>query len=116
MKLWWLEFRGGRTVIIEGESLNHARLLATVNEFARASQFVNGYSIDPHLVELIPEDCIARKLSPTDADELLEQLRRSESMRAKSMEPVVVARTSASAAAAHHDLRNGDRIPRGARL
>jgi hypothetical protein len=75
--LWWLEFFGGRAVIIEGESLAHARLLATVNEFGRASQFVGGYAIDSHLMELIPEDYIGRTLSRTDADDLLQQLRLS---------------------------------------
>jgi hypothetical protein len=73
--LWWLKFIGGRVVIIEGESLAHARLLATVNEFGRASQFIGGYAIDSHLMELIPEDYIGRALSKADADDLLRQLR-----------------------------------------
>jgi hypothetical protein len=61
--LWWLEFLGGRAVIIEGESLAHARLLATVNGFGRASQFIDGYAIDAHLMELIPGDYIGWTLS-----------------------------------------------------
>jgi hypothetical protein len=66
-----------RVVIIEGESLAHARLLATVNEFGRGSQFIDGYAIDSHLMELIPEDYIGRTLSRADADDLLQQLRLS---------------------------------------
>jgi hypothetical protein len=58
--LWWLNFIGCRVVIIEGESVAHARLLATVNEFGRASQFIDGSAIDCHLMELIPEDYIGR--------------------------------------------------------
>ena len=73
--LWWLEFLGGRAVIIEGESLAHARLLASVNGFGRASQFIDGYAIDAHLMELIPGDCIGRTLSRADANDLLRRLR-----------------------------------------
>lgn len=73
--LWWLAFLGGRVVIIEGESLSHARLLATVNEFGHASHFIDGYAIDPHLMKMIPADYIGRTLSRVDANELLEQLR-----------------------------------------
>jgi hypothetical protein len=73
--IWWLEFLGGRVVIIEGDSLAHARLLATVNEFGRASQFIDGYAIDPHLMKLIPADYIARTLSRADANDLLHKLR-----------------------------------------
>jgi hypothetical protein len=73
--LWWLEFLGGRAVIIEGESLAHARLRATVNGFGRASQFIDGYAIDAHLMELIPADYIGRTLSRADANDLLRRLR-----------------------------------------
>jgi hypothetical protein len=73
--LWWLKFIGGQVVIIEGESLARARLLATVNEFGRASQFIDGYAIDCHLMALIPEDYIGRTLSRADANDLLQQLR-----------------------------------------
>jgi hypothetical protein len=93
-KLWWLEFLGGRAVIIEGESLAHARLLATVNEFGRASQFIDGYAIDPHLV-LVPADYIGRTLSRADANALLQQLRLCN--RAQDTE---ASQTSANAAAA----------------
>ena len=94
--LWWLKFIGGRVVIIEGESLAHARLLATVNEFGRASQFIGGYAIDSHLMELIPEDYIGRALSKADADDLLRQLRLGR-QEAPDTEP---SQTSVKAAAA----------------
>jgi hypothetical protein len=77
-KFWWLSLRGGSAVIVEAESLAHARLLAVVNDMGRPSLFTDGYPIDPHLMELIPEELIERKLSPTQADELLDQLRMSE--------------------------------------
>jgi hypothetical protein len=98
--LWWLEFLGGRAVIIEGESLAHARLLATVNEFGRASQFIDGYAIDPHFIELIPADCVGRTLSRADANGLLQQLRLSSRESARLAQESEASRTSASAAAA----------------
>jgi hypothetical protein len=64
----------------------HARLLAVVNDIGRASHFTDGYSIDPHLVELIPQELIERKLSPAEADGLLDQLRMSELNGAKPVE------------------------------
>jgi hypothetical protein len=75
MTLWWLAFRGGSAVIVEGESIVHARVLAVANELGRASQFDDGYAIDPGLAELIPEDFIWRKLSPKEASDLLNKLR-----------------------------------------
>jgi hypothetical protein len=98
--LWWLKFIGGRVVIIEGESLAHARLLATVNEFGRASQFIDGYAIDRHLMELIPEDYIGRTLSRADADGLLRQLRLSSWMGARSASETKASRSPSSKAAA----------------
>jgi len=73
--LWWLTFRGGGAVVIEGQSIAHARLLASVNDLGRAAHFVEGHPIDPEFVELIPEDSILRKLSPREADELLKLLK-----------------------------------------
>ena len=75
MTLWWLSFRGGSAVIIEGELITHARVLAVANELGRASQFDDGYAIDPDLAESIPEDFIWRKLSPKEASDLLNELR-----------------------------------------
>jgi hypothetical protein len=75
MTLWWLAFRGGSAVIVEGESITHARVLAVANELGRASQFDDGYAIDPDLAEMIPEDFIWRKLSPKEASDLLNRLK-----------------------------------------
>jgi hypothetical protein len=77
-KFWWLSLRGGSAVIVEAESMTHARLLAVVNDMGRASHFTDGYPIDAHLLELIPEELIECKLSPAEANELLDQLRTSE--------------------------------------
>jgi hypothetical protein len=77
-KFWWLSLRGGSAAIVEAESLAHARLLAVVNDMGRASHFTDGYPIDPHLLERIPEELIERKLSPAEANELFDQLRMSE--------------------------------------
>jgi hypothetical protein len=97
-KLWWLEFLGGRAVIIEGESLAHARLLATVNEFGRASQFIDGYAIDPHLMELIPSDYIGRTLSRADANALLQQLRLGNRANARAAQEADSQASNAAAA------------------
>jgi hypothetical protein len=78
MKFWWLRLRGGGAAIVEAESMVHARLLAVVNDIGRASHFTDGYPIDPHLLEMIPEDFIERTLSPVEADGLLDRLRTSE--------------------------------------
>jgi hypothetical protein len=47
--MWWLSFLGGGVVIMEAASLAQARLIAVVNGFGRASQFVEGYPIDAQL-------------------------------------------------------------------
>ena len=78
MKFWWLRLRGGGAAIVEAESMVHARLLAVVNDIGRASHFTDGYPIDPHLLEMIPEDFIERTLSPVEDDGLLDRLRTSE--------------------------------------
>jgi hypothetical protein len=75
MTLWWLAFRGGSAAIVEGESITHARVLAVANEIGRASQFGDGYAIEPDLAEMIPEDFLWRKLSPKEASDLLNKLR-----------------------------------------
>jgi hypothetical protein len=98
--LWWVEFFGGRAVIIEGESLAHARLLATVNGFGRASQFIDGYAIDSHLMELISRDYIGRTLSRADANELLQQLRLSNRAAARPTSESEASQSPLSAAAA----------------
>jgi hypothetical protein len=85
-KFWWLSLRGGSAVIIEAESMAHARLLAVVNDIGRASHFTDGYPIDPHLLRLIPGELIERKLSPAEANGLLDRLRTSERDGAEPLE------------------------------
>jgi hypothetical protein len=75
MTLWWLTFRDGSAVIVEGNSITHARVLAVANELGRASQFEGGYAIDPDLAEMIPDDFTWRKLSPNEAGCVLMMLK-----------------------------------------
>jgi hypothetical protein len=70
MTLWWLTFRDGDAVIIEGESISHARLLAVANDLCKASHFVEGHPVDSALVEMIPEDFIWRRLSRQQASDV----------------------------------------------
>jgi hypothetical protein len=85
MKFWWLRLRGGGAAIVEAESMVHARLLAVVNDIGRASHVSDGYPIDPHLMDMIPEDFIERTLSPVEADGLLDRLRASEPRGAEAV-------------------------------
>jgi hypothetical protein len=79
--MWWLSFRDGGVVIIKAASLAHARLLAAANGLGRASDFVDGNLIDTQRVPPIPQEFIARMLSPIDARQLLEILNRQERER-----------------------------------
>jgi hypothetical protein len=74
MTLWWLTFRGGSAVIVEGNSVTHARVLAVANELGRASQFEDGYAIDLDLAEMIPDD-LWREISPKEAADILMMLK-----------------------------------------
>ncbi len=72
MELWLLSFRGeGAAVIVEAESLTHARLVAVAKDLCRPSLFDEGYAVDPDLVTMIPKDLIGRNLSRTEARDLL---------------------------------------------
>jgi len=73
--MWWLSFLGGGVVIIEAASLAHARLLAVVNGFGRASQFVEGYPIDAHLAGRVPDHSVGRILTPVEARQLLKLIK-----------------------------------------
>jgi hypothetical protein len=84
MTLWWLVFRGGGAVIVEGESITHARLLAVVNELCRASQFLEGYPIDHGLIEMIPEDFKWRRLSRQQAGHMLAVMKDDRQKRVTS--------------------------------
>jgi hypothetical protein len=72
--MWWLSFSGG-VVIMKAASLAHARLLAALNEFSRASLFIEGYDINPDLAALIPNHSIGRLLSAVEARELIKLLK-----------------------------------------
>src|SRR5271163_4015669 len=61
--MWWLSFPEG-VVIIEAASLAHARLLAAQCAFNRASQFVEGYPINPDLAALVPGHSIGTDALP----------------------------------------------------
>jgi hypothetical protein len=95
MMLWWLSFRGGSALIIEAESLAHARLLAAVNELGRASHLLEGHSVDPDLVTLIPDDFIGRKLFAEEAEELLGLLKHGPPRR--SAKPILQLRPTLTA-------------------
>jgi hypothetical protein len=73
--MWWLSFLGGGVVIMEAASLAQARLLAVVNELGRASQFVEGYSINSDLAALIPDESIGQILTPVEARRLLKLMK-----------------------------------------
>jgi hypothetical protein len=75
MELWWLSFKGGRTVIVRAETLVHARLLAAADEVARAYLFDNGFRVDPEFEQMIPDDLIGRILSRDEAADVLRWLR-----------------------------------------
>ena len=80
-------------VIVEGESITHARVLAVANELGRATQFDDGYAIDPDLAEMIPEDFIWRKLSPKEASDLLNKLREGPPRHGHHTQPAILAKS-----------------------
>jgi hypothetical protein len=75
MRLWWLSFKGGTTVIMRAETLVHARLLAAADEVARAYLFDVGFQVDPEFEQIIPDDLIGRTLSRDEAADLQRRLR-----------------------------------------
>jgi hypothetical protein len=74
MRLWWLSFKGGTTVIVRAETLVHARLLAAADEVARAYLFDAGFRVDSELEQIIPDDLIGRTLSRDEAADLRRRL------------------------------------------
>jgi hypothetical protein len=75
MRLWWLSFKGGTTVVVRAETLVHARLLAAADKVARAHLFEAGFRVDPEFEEIIPDDLIGRTLSRNEAADLQRRLR-----------------------------------------
>jgi hypothetical protein len=85
--MWWLSFREDTVVIVTAASLAHARLLAAI-EFDHASHFGEGYPIDPHLAELVPNHSIGRMLSPLESRELIKLLKYGSLRRVAQTDPV----------------------------
>jgi hypothetical protein len=75
MALWLLSFTEREVaVIIEAETLAHARLLAAANQACRASQFDEGWAIKPSVHAQVPANLIGRPLSQDDTADLLSTL------------------------------------------
>jgi hypothetical protein len=75
MALWLLSFRQREiAVIVEAETLAHARLLAAANQICRASLFDEGVAIRPSFQTRIPADLIGRALSQDETADLLGML------------------------------------------
>jgi hypothetical protein len=75
MGLWLLSFTEREVaMIVEAETLAHARLLAAANQVCRASQFEEGWAIKPSIRAQIPADFIGRTLSQDETADLLSTL------------------------------------------
>jgi hypothetical protein len=75
MGLWLLSFTQREVaVIVEAETLAHARLLAAANQICRASLFDEGVLIRPFFQARIPADFIGRALSQDETADLLSML------------------------------------------
>ena len=75
MGLWLLSFTQREVaVIVEAETLAHARLLAAANQICRASLFDEGVAIKPCFHTQIPPDFIGRTLSQDETADLLSML------------------------------------------
>ena len=76
MGLWLLSFiQREVAVIVEAETLAHARLLAAANQICRASLFDEGFAIKPSLQARISPDFIGRALSQDETADLLSTLK-----------------------------------------
>jgi hypothetical protein len=76
MALWLLSFTQREVaVIVEAETLAHARLLAAANQICRASLFDEGVAIKPSFQARIPSDLIGRALSRDETADLLRMLK-----------------------------------------
>jgi hypothetical protein len=75
MALWLLSFTQREVaLIVEAETLAHARPLAAANQVCRASQFDEGVAIKPSFQARIPADLIGRALSQDETADLLSML------------------------------------------
>jgi hypothetical protein len=85
MGLWLLSFTQREVaVIVEAETLAHARLLAAANQICRASLFDEGVPIKPFFQARIPADFIGRALSQDETADLLSMLAINNSDEAES--------------------------------
>ncbi len=76
MGLWLLSFTQREVaVILEADTLTHARLLAAANQICRVSQFDEGFAIKPSFQERIPADFIGRALTQDETTDLLSTLK-----------------------------------------
>jgi hypothetical protein len=75
MGLWLLSYTEHEVaIIVEAETLTHARLLAAADQVCRASQFDEGWDIRPSICEQIPADFVGRTLSQDETADLLSTL------------------------------------------
>jgi hypothetical protein len=76
---------------MEAFSLAHARLLAASHDLGRISQFDQGYAVNGHLAEHIPDDSIGRMLSPLEARTILKDLKYGQRNYASAGSSAIVA-------------------------
>jgi hypothetical protein len=75
MGLWLLSFTEREVaVLVEAETLAHARLLAASNQVCLASLFDEGWAIKPSIRAQVPADFIGRALSQDETADLLSTL------------------------------------------
>ena len=92
MGLWLLSFSQREVaVIVEAETLVHARLLAAANQICRASQFDEGFAIKPAVQERIPSVFIGRALTQDETTDLLSMLKTASTNEAVSEQIEAVA-------------------------
>lgn len=92
MGLWLLSFSQREVaVIVEAETLVHARLLAAANQICRASQFDEGFAIKPAVQERIASVFIGRALTQDETTDLLSMLKTASTNEAVSEQIEAVA-------------------------
>jgi hypothetical protein len=75
MGLWLLSFTEPEVALmVEAETLAHARLLAVPNQACRAPLLDEGFAIKPSLRTRIPADLVGRVLSQDETADLLSTL------------------------------------------
>jgi hypothetical protein len=88
-------------VIVEAETLAHARLLTVANQACRASLFDEGFAIKPSVCAQIPSEFIGRALSQDETADLLTALKIGAPNEAVSDQVEAVAACRKSRAARH---------------